>query len=92
MLFNGDCFAKTYIKNAAVCCITKGVTNSKWDHVGLIVSNTDHNPMLLDMRPYGVSLESLEARLRKTRCQEIAIRKVPACDRCLLLTAHCCAC
>eukprot|EP00166_Cyanidium_caldarium_P004658 ctg_5047.g594 len=61
---------------AAICGVSKALSNSRWDHVGVVVRKDDGNLYLLEANLSGVTLRPLEERLRRSRSNEIALRRL----------------
>lgn len=77
VLFNGDCPGKRTLEGVAVCLVAKLMTNSKWNHVGMVVPGPDgKTPYLLEVKPDGARYEPVQQRISSARCNQVAVRKV----------------
>lgn len=62
---------------ALLCIVSKLFSNSAWDHVGVVVRHPATGELLfLEADFGGVKLRSLEERVRRSKSNEIAIRKL----------------
>ena len=75
VLFNRRCMAMAPL-GAAICGVSKALSNSRWDHVGVVVRKDDGKLYLLEANLSGVTLRPLEERLRRSRSNEIALRRL----------------
>lgn len=62
---------------AVLCVVAKIFSNSKWDHVGVVIRHPSTGELLfLEADFGGVKLRSLEERVRRSKSNEIAVRKL----------------
>lgn len=76
VLFNRRCMSMS-IAGAALCVVAKLFDNSQWDHVGVVVRHPDTGELLfLEADFGGVKLRSLGERVRRSKSNEIAVRRL----------------
>lgn len=76
VLFNRRCMSMQPL-GAAVCGVAKLFSNSKWDHVGVVVKHPDTGELLfLEADFGGVKLRSLKERVKRSKSNEIAVRRL----------------
>eukprot|EP00177_Eucheuma_denticulatum_P005566 GFKZ01010114.1.p1 GENE.GFKZ01010114.1~~GFKZ01010114.1.p1 ORF type:complete len:1193 (-),score=162.98 GFKZ01010114.1:275-3853(-) len=76
VLFNRRCTSMAPA-GAVLCAVAKIFSNSQWDHVGVVIRDTRTGELLfLEADFGGVKLRSLEERVRRSKSNEIAIRKL----------------
>lgn len=76
VLFNRRCMSMP-IAGAALCKFAKFMYNSEWDHVGIIVRHpTTEELLFLEADFGGVKLRSLKERVRRSKSNEIAVRRL----------------
>lgn len=76
VLFNRRCTSMAPA-GAVLCIVAKIFSNSKWDHVGVVIRHPSTGELLfLEADFGGVKLRSLEERVRRSKSNEIAIRKL----------------
>jgi solute carrier family 25 (mitochondrial phosphate transporter), member 23/24/25/41 len=76
VLFNRRCMSMPPA-GAALCALAKGMSNSNWDHVGIVVRDPASGELLfLEADFGGVKLRSLKERVRRSKSHEIAVRRL----------------
>ena len=76
VLFNRRCLSMPPA-GAALCAVSKLFSNSAWDHVGVVIRHPATGELLfLEADFGGVKLRSLEERVRRSKSNEIAVRKL----------------
>ncbi|KAA8495512.1 Uracil catabolism protein 4 [Porphyridium purpureum] len=76
VLFNRSC-RKMKIYAMLVCAAAKMVSNSRWDHVGMVVKHPDTGELLfLEADFGGVKLRSLAERVARSKSNEVAVRRL----------------
>lgn len=76
VLFNRRCLSMPPA-GAALCALAKFSHNSRWDHVGVVVRDPASGELLfLEADFGGVKLRSLAERVRRSRSNEIAVRRL----------------
>lgn len=76
VLFNRRCTSMS-LAGAALCLAAKIFSNSQWDHVGIIIRHPATGELLfLEADFGGVKLRSLEERVRRSKSNEIAVRRL----------------
>ncbi|KAK4531336.1 hypothetical protein CCYA_CCYA07G2193 [Cyanidiococcus yangmingshanensis] len=75
VLFNRRCLAMAPL-GALICAVAKAMSNSRWDHVGIVVRKEDGSLHLLEANLSGVTLRPLDERIRRSRSNEIAFRRL----------------
>jgi CRP-like cAMP-binding protein len=76
VLFNRRCMSMSP-QGAALCAVAKLLSNSRWDHVGVVVRHpTSKELLFLEADFGGVKLRSLSERVRRSKSNEIAVRKL----------------
>jgi cAMP-dependent protein kinase regulator len=76
VLFNRRCMSMSP-QGAALCAVAKLLSNSRWDHVGIVVRHpTSKDLLFLEADFGGVKLRSLTERVRRSKSNEIAVRKL----------------
>lgn len=76
VLFNRRCTSMSFL-GAAVCIAAKLLSNTAWDHVGIVVRDPKTGELLfLEADFGGVKLRSLAERISRSRSKEIAVRKL----------------
>jgi solute carrier family 25 phosphate transporter 23/24/25/41 len=75
VLFNRRCLAMAPL-GALICAVAKAMSNSRWDHVGVVVRKEDGSLHLLEANLSGVTLRPLDERIRRSRSNEIAFRRL----------------
>lgn len=65
------------IAGAALCLFAKTFSNSAWDHVGMVIRHPDTGELLFFEADFGgVKLRSLSERIKRSKSNEIAFRKL----------------
>ncbi|KAJ8905062.1 hypothetical protein NDN08_001573 [Rhodosorus marinus] len=78
VLFNRRCTSMTAY-GAAICIVAKFFSNSKWDHVGIVVRDPDSKKLFfLEADLGGVKLRKLSDRVSKSKSHDIAVRRLSA--------------
>lgn len=76
VLFNRRCTSMSP-SGAVLCFVAKVFSNSIWDHVGVVIRDPRTGELLfLEADFGGVKLRSLEERVRRSKSNEIAVRKL----------------
>lgn len=76
VLFNRRCWSMKPL-GALLCLGSKAVSNSRYDHIGLVIKDPDTGELLfLEADFGGVKLRSLEARLSKSKSNEVVLRRL----------------
>ena len=76
VLFNRRCSSMS-IAGAALCYVSKIFSNSQWDHVGVVIRHPSTGELLfLEADFGGVKLRSLAKRVKKSKSNQIAIRRL----------------
>ena len=75
ILFDRPCITMD-VTSATICYLAKASVASNWDHVGVVVENESSELYLLEANVNGVTCRPLIDRLRRSRSQKIAIRKL----------------
>lgn len=76
VLFNRRCLSMPPA-GAGLCAISKVMSNSRWDHVGIVVRDPrDGELLFLEADFGGVKLRSLEERVRRSKSNQIAVRRL----------------
>jgi len=78
VLFNRRCTSMPPY-GAAICIVAKFFSNSKWDHVGIVVRDPDSKQLFfLEADLGGVKLRKLSDRVTKSNSHDIAVRRLSA--------------
>ena len=76
VLFNRRCSSMP-VAGAALCVVSKLFSNSQWDHVGVVIRDPRTGELLfLEADFGGVKLRSLHERVKRSKSNEIAFRKL----------------
>lgn len=76
VLFNRRCMSMPPA-GAALCVLAKLSHNSRWDHVGIVVRDPRSSElMFLEADFGGVKLRSLKERVKRSKSNEIAVRRL----------------
>lgn len=76
VLFNRRCLSMPPA-GAGLCALAKFMSNSRWDHVGIVVRDPrDGKLLFLEADFGGVKLRSLEERVRRSKSNEIVVRRL----------------
>eukprot|EP00899_Mesostigma_viride_P003093 jgi/Mesvir1/12785/Mv22838-RA.1 len=75
VLFNRSCMAMPPY-GAVICAGAKLLSNSKWDHLGIVIRRENGDLYLLEATVSGVKSRPLADRLRHSKSHEIAVRRL----------------
>jgi uncharacterized protein YycO len=75
ILFSRPCLAMSPL-GAAICACAKMVSQSHWDHVGVVIRAPDGQLLLLEAAFSGIHAYPLQERLRKSKSYHVAVRKL----------------
>lgn len=76
VLFNRRCTSMP-VTGALLCVVSKLFSNSQWDHVGVVIRHPATGELLfLEADFGGVKLRSLEERVKRSKSNEIAVRRL----------------
>jgi hypothetical protein len=80
VLFDRPCFSMSPL-GAFLCLASKTSTKSRWDHIGVVLRAQDGQLMLLEAALKGVVAYPLKERLRRSKSNAVAVRKLLGVDR-----------